>query len=316
MKVRLLSFALALVASASISGCNDDGDEELFGESPPDEDPASITPATVQAFAGLSAPNIFGAALVPYLIAGLETADSTSTCPEVTANGNTTVYEGGCVGEDGKAIVGRATYTTDGATATLVYEGFGFEAPSDGCASSPSRLVYDGTLRTMEEGSSGGSFEIDVSFTTEAASASCQVFSSEGRIEYSGSVVGSMSMTDPGTLQYGKWNGSGTYWTSLQGKLHSETVDELIDQAICEYEAASGQTTLTAGDDVLVVTYDGASDCDEGHTVRVQLDGKDLGEVSNVACAFGVPSRMRTAAPLLFALALFVTLGRRRRSSC
>jgi hypothetical protein len=52
-----------------------------------------------------------------------------------------------------------------------------------------------------------------------------------------------------------------------------------------------------------VITYDGASDCDENHTARWSRDGIDMGAIEGVTCAAG---RGSAGGAIVMLLALLV----------
>lgn len=90
--------------------------------------------------------------------------------------------------------------------------------------------------------------------------------------------------------------------------MDSTTTEELLDESICAIQAASGHTTLTNGADVVVITYDGATDCDDAGEVPWTLNGEAMGTLSGVYCA----SAGGPASAWLGLLALGLGLRRRR----
>ena len=57
------------------------------------------------------------------------------------------------------------------------------------------------------------------------------------------------------------WNGKGRIGNSKSGIVHVETVDEIIDRDQCAFEPISGSTTITSGEHVAIITYNGGASC-------------------------------------------------------
>ena len=97
--------------------------------------------------------------------------------------------------------------------------------------------------------------------------------------------------------------------------MHATTVNEVLDNAVCNSEALSGTTTLTGDGHTAVITYDGATSCDTASTVTWTLDGAPKGVISGSSCsARPLPERGAgwTALPVV-ALALAQVARRRAK---
>ena len=92
----------------------------------------------------------------------------------------------------------------------------------------------------------------------------------------------------------------------VSGIVTAQTVDERLSDELCETEALSGTTTVTAGADVMVITSDGDVDCDEQSTVTWMLNGENQGTLVGVSCSSA------GASTGLWLVGLLVALARRR----
>jgi hypothetical protein len=210
-------------------------------------------------------------------------------CPITSDDGGTVTIRGGCTDSKGVTWAGTATLVRDGSARRVTFDRYGNDA-----------LV--GMVRTSGRfdvtAGSGGSHRFDV-----------DVFRASGietTIRYAGSVSG-------GYQGRTVWNGAGTITreglTIHSGTIDAVTVDEVRDDAICAGQGASGTTTLTSGAHEVVITYDGASDCDPDEAARWARDGVDRGTIAGISCATG--GRYGWGA-IVAALALAL---RRRRSA-
>jgi uncharacterized protein (TIGR03382 family) len=108
-----------------------------------------------------------------------------------------------------------------------------------------------------------------------------------------------------------KWSGKGWIGSASSGKLEVSTVDQILDSETCQHESLSGSTTFKAGKSTVVVTYDGATDCDEDSTAHWSLNGQDQGEMAGIGCSAGGGGMGLAWGALV---ALLPLLPRRRRN--
>jgi hypothetical protein len=327
-RARSIMFGSALFLAA---GCGDDDDESSVASFPA----ASLDPDDVdriESLTGSSAPQVFNLGYTGVALATFENGEVCSTvdgvemcmpigngCPAMTETDDGFVIEGeGCTTDDGAVwtgrVVARGLTRADGTgapepadSATIDYEELTIESPSD-CpdATAPSRITLDGRLEMTSSGASGFDFDLRLEVSGSGVGDDCtDIGDVAGAYEYQG------SRREDGTQQI--WNGSGRIGSSASGAYEAETVDEVLDSSVCSSEALSGTTTVKAGEDVAVFTYDGATDCDEASTVTWTFNGADRGELEGVRCAVG---RARFG-PLGIALGVLSLLGvtRRRRSA-
>lgn len=210
-------------------------------------------------------------------------------CPVISVDGDTTTVTGGCVANDGRTWAGSATVVTSGEDQDVTITDFG-NAEDPGLMS---KLSGTATIRGLADGSH--SFDLDLVSDTP--------FQGLYTITYAGTVVG--DYTGPST-----WNGSGTI--DLDGTTVTvSTVDELWDGAVCNGAPASGRTTMSTDLHTVVITYDGATDCDDDKNAQWTQDGVSQGAIDGITCAVR-PGGGRAALPLL-GLGLVVALAVRRR---
>jgi hypothetical protein len=240
-----------------------------------------------------SAPGVFFSSLSPLVAAGLARG-SAGTCPTLTMAGTTATYQGGCTDPDGNTWVGKAT-STNAAQSTMSgdvsYQGFGFTG-SNGAAT-----TYDGTI-TATGTNETTDYAIDLVFTGTGSGSS-----NTGGISYSATVVRAGS----GSAQTKTWNGTGEIGYASLGKVRATTEDEVIQDSACSHKPLSGTTTIVAGPDTAVITYNGAGSCDQDATAPWTLDGAPQDALTRVSCnAGGAPG---ATAGVVVAIAL----ARRRR---
>lgn len=190
----------------------------------------------------------------------------TSVCPASSLDGDAWVLTGGCVDDAGHRWTGQARIydfedeTEDG---TYVYEGFGrngFDAFS---------LSGVATYET-----SHGVRRFSADLTREALGESEQrTFS----LVYEGSswMEGEVSVLE----------GSGVVAIFGVGQVQAVTSDQRFSSDLCSDEAVSGETVVYADGREVVITYDGAEDCDAASTVQWSLDGVPQGELEGVSCS-------------------------------
>jgi hypothetical protein len=298
--------------------------------------PASLDPDDVDQIEGLtgaSAPQVFSLAYTGVALAAFENGEACSTvdgvemcmpigngCPTMTETADGFVIEGaGCTTDDGAVWTGRVVaqglQEAEGEdlplpadSATIDYEELTIESPSE-CAdaTAPSRITIDGSLEMRSTGASSFDFDVQLEVSASGVGDDCtDIGDVSGIYAYQG------SRREEGTQQI--WNGRGQIGSSAWGGYETETVDEVLDSSACSSEALSGTTTVEAGEDVAVFTYDGATDCDEASTVTWTFNGIDRGEIEGIRCAVGRsrPWPAGIALGILFAT-VGATAGRRRR---
>lgn len=199
------------------------------------------------------------------------TGDSTFTdtaCPATADDGTTAVITGGCRDSDGVQWEGTATVVRGAAgTLTVTLDGYGNDA-------FVGIVRKTGTVVVHELAPDRHSFDVDV--TSDGGLTEV--------VEYSGTVAG-----DPAAAT--TWNGSGTISRDGDffdgGTVEAITVDQLRDNSICAGEGISGRTTMTSDDHVVVIDYDGATDCDDHDAAHWSRDGEDQGTIEGVTCGAG-----------------------------
>lgn len=225
-----------------------------------------------------------------------------SSCPVVSEAGDVITIEGDCTEEGGKQWVGSVTIERSGdGDRELTYSDFGAFSDPD------QQSTRSGTVVVRRINDSLHEFDVDLGHASDVTTT----------IEYSGSVEG-------GYTGRTVWNGSGTVSragsVSPTGTVSVNTVAQVIDSEECSGQPASGQTTISNDEHVVVVTYDGASDCDDDEAARFSVDGEDRGELTGIMCRVS-PTLGRgdwsSAALGAFGLlaAAGLRLGRRRRTT-
>jgi hypothetical protein len=210
-------------------------------------------------------------------------------CPVTSDDGTTYTVEGGCTDVAGQEWVGWAQVVRgDGGDLAASYEGFG------DITIMPE--LMNGTIDIDRADDTHASYQIDAVWKSDETST---------EVAYSGDLSGDAENWISGT-------GSGTFvrsgGDSGAGLVEAETDAELIDYAICD-SPASGSTTLVSPDHTIVITYDGATDCDPDHAARWTVDGEDRGLLSGVTCSI---ARGRAAPSPLLLLAIAVLTRPRR----
>jgi len=261
------------------------------------DSPAEIrTEDQVREWATLgSAPSVVMFAVLPYINAMIS---GDKVCPVYVEDDYGTTITGGCTDIAGTEWAGElvisatgfaydefssTTYSEDGKTLASVTEHngiYGFNADGSGTID----LVVD--IFGFDE--LGMPFEDKITFLYDLAP----------------------TQEDGSTQTY---NGTGEISTQKRGHIYATTVDEVLDDKGCETEAESGTTTLESGDDTVVLTYDGETDCSEDATVQWSLNGEDQGELTGISCSVN-GSPVGLLASGLTALCIIVPLRRRTQS--
>lgn len=224
-----------------------------------------------------------------------ESLFSDEACPRTEDDGAISTITGGCVDSSGEEWLGlaRVVREQDGGR-QVVLESYG-SRNEDGEAmlASGSMLVRALSERSRE-------FDVDLVRESEATTIA---------IAYLGQVEGDYRSAT-------RWNGAGTVERKGRveplGVVEAETLDEVIDEAVCSGQPASGRTTLELPRGTAVVTYDGATDCDDDQAALLSVDGRDRGRLSGIACALRAGSV--GAGPLAWAALIGLAWRVRARS--
>jgi hypothetical protein len=235
-----------------------------------------------------SAVGVYVHAYEPIGFADGEVTFADAACPATSDNGETATIEGGCTDQTGSQWVGKATIVRSGEDRTLRFDGYGKQ--NGGAAASTARGTVAVSL------TSSGEHRFDVDLVLEGGITTT--------IDYVGTVRGGY---DGATT----WNGSGTVKrkgvAKPVGTVEATTVDEVLDNSVCSGQAVSGKTTLLLGDDVAVITYDGAKDCDPDEAAGWSLNGEDQGLITGIVCSVGAPGAGARGG--VFGALLLVVLG-------
>jgi hypothetical protein len=247
-------------------------------------------------------------------------------CPRVTVDGDTVTVEGGCTDAEGKVWSGRATRTGTMASRnwTGTFDGVTVEdthACEDGSVVSEVWRV-EGTGGAADRGDGHVAFFVDVRIErTVLEAGTCAdpgVYTVVQRFAGTFDETGGDRALDVAPDRV-VWNGRGILGDSDDGVATVETTDVVFEKAVCDSEAISGRTVLTAGGHRAEMLHDGATDCDSTQTVKWTYDGRDMGEAEVSACAVRRPGAGADARALLPVLALLAGLvalrsGLRRRA--
>ena len=240
---------------------------------------------------------------------GLLTADEAqSSCPRRTGTETRGTLEGGCTTDDGHRIQGRAIYDGDSEIATYRFEGFQLD-----------QLRLDGTVRVRSNRSHR---DADPTSANQPANEDWWV-QLDTYAPLNNDMHAAMARADSGqppqedvyqtiqidyeaTQRDNTYEGRGTFTIGGFGTVRAETRAEVIDNDVCNSEAASGETILSTDTERIRIVYDGATDCDPTSTVIVE-QGDERQELAGVQCSAN--GRVPHAWPLLVVL----LLRRRRR---
>jgi hypothetical protein len=250
---------------------------------------------TVRGWANLaSALAVYVAVYQPIAVADGEATFADATCPTLLDDGTTLEITGGCTDASGQEWVGVATIVRSGdGDRDLTLDGFG--TPLD-------LRTGEAQVRRIDEMTHA--FDVDLVHETDAVAT----------YDYSGEVSGGYDMRTV-------WSGSGTVTREggqvPTGRIEATTTNEVVDDAACSGQPASGNTTLRdRHGNTAVVTYDGSVDCDDEQTASYTLNGEPEREITGIACSAS-PGRRgnRPAGVLGVVLALAALAGSRRRTS-
>jgi hypothetical protein len=216
--------------------------------------------------------------------------DFDPACPVTSDDGTTVTIEGGCSEYEGADWTGSATIVRDGGDLSLTLDDYGADPEERG--------TLRGTFTLTEESALTHSFDADLVHEGGITTT----------LHYSGTVDGDW---DTATT----WNGEGTVerdgMVEPTGRVSVSTTDEVLDDALCAGQAASGKTRIDDGDHVVVVTYDGATDCDSQHAAKWSFDGEDRGLVGDIYCSFAPGASRPAPWAGMFLLAAVLWIRRR-----
>jgi MYXO-CTERM domain-containing protein len=217
-------------------------------------------------------------------------------CPVTDDDGTTVRITGGCTDSEGKHFEGEIVITrVDGPRdLDLTFSDYGSGEDEDALA----RTTGTASVRQLD----GSAYSYDVELVNDGLA--------KLDIDYSGTIVGDFG-------QPTVFNGSGRLIRSgfgPNGTAEVSTVDQLVDDDVCSGQSVSGETTIEVDGHVIVVTYDGETDCDEDHAARWSLDGKDQGLVEGITCAVDSSGRASDLLWALMLLGLGAARSRRRPS--
>ena len=227
-------------------------------------------------------------------------------CPVTMDDGQTAVIAGQCRDPNQQLFVGTATVerSSDGGR-TLTLEEYGSFRPGF-------RAIVTGTVTVRRLGDGSHSFDADF---IHAAGTPEQGGVTTTTVAYSGTVEGDYNARTT-------WSGQGDFTREGAlapfGQASAVTVSQVLDSAVCNNQAISGQTTITFEGEQATVTYDGGSDCDGDSAAMWSFEGEDRGKLGGVVCtlsnagARGSPAG-RPGTVLLLAAALFAAVRRRSR---
>lgn len=270
-----------------------------------------------------SAPQAYLRAIFPMLL--IDSDDQ--GCPQVIETDDSISVTGDCTDELGQEWFGSLSGTSDSG---MTFSSFGFRYPYD-CDGEEIEEYFevDGTftwtVSTPDSDTEITHYQIDTLTKAALQEIDCTLpLVTEGFV-YEGvwtevwiddgeatDPSWDTDDTDPFPTSYSvsSWEGSGLVGIEGIGRYSATTADQVVDEVICEYEAAEGTSTFITSEQEIVITYDGATDCSEQETVQWSLNGESQGELEGVACSTTGSSGGLLALPLL----ILGLLGRRRRS--
>lgn len=281
MRTHGLTARIALAAAGLALGttaCADGGGE--FSATPPFEETEHVKVWATTA----SAVAIYSNVHRDIAIFHGEQSYADEACPLVEDDGTTWTASGDCTDSEGQELAGKLTIERDGDDFTLGYDGF---------------RGHRGTFSVRRVEPELHEFRAQL------------VFGGFTTVDYMGTVQGSY---EGRTI----WNGTGRVerdgFVPPNGVVQATTLAEIVDDQVCAGQPVAGSTTLTSGEHVAVITYDGETDCDEDESARLTVDDEDRGLVEGINCAVASPGA--AGAPRWVAVLLLgACLMRRRRAA-
>lgn len=247
---------------------------------------------TVRGWANLaSALAVYVAVYQPIAVADGEATYADPTCPMLSDDGTTLEITGGCTDASGQDWVGAATIVRSGdGDRDLTLDGFG--TPLD---------LRTGEVQIRRIDEMTHEFDVELVHETDAVAT----------YDYSGEVSGGY---DTRTV----WSGSGTVTREggqvPTGRIEATTTNEVVDDADCTGQPASGNTTLRdRHGNTAVITYDGSVDCDDEQSASYTLNGESEHEITGIACAASPGRRGDSPASVLGIVLAVAALTRFRR---
>jgi hypothetical protein len=289
--MKRFSFGTALIAiMLGLPACG--SDDKPFTQT---KTSSLENPENVRAWANAaSAYAVYGNVYQLFAVADGDQRFPDPACPVVEDDGTTLTATGGCEATDGSSWVGSAEVvrSADGDRALTLSDFGSLDDVTEG----------DAHLRVVADAIT----DFDLNLTRTGGIVTT--------IEYDGRVEGSYGTS---TI----WNGSGTLTrdglVTPNGTVDVTTTDEVVDNDVCAGQPVSGNTTIqNEADESVVVTYDGAVDCDDEEAANWSLDGEPQGKITGIACSLGRGSGGGPgSAWLAFGVALAVAGASVRRRS-
>lgn len=213
-------------------------------------------------------------------------------CPETSDDGTLVTILGGCTNSKGVDFEGKATITRSGGKRSVTLDAYAKVNNPD------LRETITGTAEITEVATGQHDFTVDI--VAEGGTTKT--------IHYAGHVDGDYDA--PTT-----WNGAGTVerdgLVRPTGTVNATTLDEKLDNDVCSGQAVSGSTTITDEDDVVRITYDGATICDEDDAAQWSFNGEDQGSITGITCSASA-GRGSNGLIALLLVTLFAPLSARR----
>jgi hypothetical protein len=113
------------------------------------------------------------------------------------------------------------------------------------------------------------------------------------------------------------WNGTGRVGTTSFGVVTATTSNEALNGMTCQYTPISGTTTIAAGSNTAVITYQGGTLCDMTASANWTLNGAPQANLTGVSCDIGHDAGTRRGSKFVlaaFAVGIVAAARRRRRA--
>ncbi|MBX7191622.1 MAG: hypothetical protein K1X94_06175 [Sandaracinaceae bacterium] len=263
----------------------------LLGCSQPTEEDVARTWATSS-----SAVGVYWEIYEPAAFAHGEHTFEDPACPLTSDDGTVVTIRGECTTRGGERRFGTATITRGaGQALEISLDGYGRSTDLGDL-----RTTGTASIRALE----ADLHEFDLDLVIQGGART--------HLDYVGTVRGGY---DGATT----WNGTGTIERSGSaptGTVTATTVDERLDDT-CGGQPVSGQTTIEQAGRTDVITYDGATACDDAHAAAWSVNGVDRGLLAGIGCSAspGRSSGVALGTALLAGLALLARIAHRRPKS-